>query len=251
MFKFRHLERANGDWADGTAVTNPSIFLLLLCLIGLTTGCGTALHSASSPANRTADLAGQLRISIQSGPASVGVAYNAVTSVSGGSAPYTFSISSGSLPPGLVLNSSTGSITGTPSIAGTYNFGISASSTSPSSRNDYALNPIIHTPGSPRTESGSNSAQIDVAGASEPRLSISPNSATITSKAQEQFSAHISGSPNTGVTWSASVGQFPAADLLEGANVGDAFLRNVAWQKWMLISIGYPPYQPKFLQSTY
>ena len=40
-------------------------------------------------------------------------------------------------------------------------------------------------------------------------------------------------------------------DLLEGANVGDAFLRNVAWQKWMLISIGDPLYQPKFLQSTY
>ena len=39
-------------------------------------------------------------------------------------------------------------------------------------------------------------------------------------------------------------------DLLEGANVGDAFLRNVAWQKWMLISIGDPLYQPKFLQST-
>jgi uncharacterized protein (TIGR03790 family) len=40
-------------------------------------------------------------------------------------------------------------------------------------------------------------------------------------------------------------------DLLEGANVGDAFLRNVAWLKWMLISIGDPLYKPKFLQIAH
>jgi uncharacterized protein (TIGR03790 family) len=38
----------------------------------------------------------------------------------------------------------------------------------------------------------------------------------------------------------------PAAirNLLEGANVGDAFLRNTRWLKWMIINVGDPLYQP-------
>ena len=33
-------------------------------------------------------------------------------------------------------------------------------------------------------------------------------------------------------------------DLLVGANVGDAFLRNTLWLKWMIINIGDPLYRP-------
>jgi uncharacterized protein (TIGR03790 family) len=36
-------------------------------------------------------------------------------------------------------------------------------------------------------------------------------------------------------------------DLLAGANVGDAFLRNTFWLRWMIINIGDPLYRPKFL----
>lgn len=35
-------------------------------------------------------------------------------------------------------------------------------------------------------------------------------------------------------------------DLLAGSNVGDAFLRNTAELKWMIINIGDPLYRPKF-----
>jgi prepilin-type N-terminal cleavage/methylation domain-containing protein len=52
----------------------------------------------------------------------IGVAYNQTLAATGGITPYTWSISSGSLPNGLFLNSSTGAITGTPTTAGTYNF---------------------------------------------------------------------------------------------------------------------------------
>jgi len=38
----------------------------------------------------------------------------------GGNPPYTFSIFSGSLPTGMSLNSTTGAITGTPTVTGTY-----------------------------------------------------------------------------------------------------------------------------------
>ena len=51
----------------------------------------------------------------------VGVAYNQTLKASGGTLPYTWSISSGSLPAGLSL-SSTGVISGTPSAATTANF---------------------------------------------------------------------------------------------------------------------------------
>ena len=43
---------------------------------------------------------------------------------SGGTTPYTFSLTSGNLPAGLSLNSSTGAITGTPNTPGLFNFSI-------------------------------------------------------------------------------------------------------------------------------
>jgi hypothetical protein len=54
------------------------------------------------------------------GKATVGMAYTAQLTVNGGAAPFTYSIISGSLPPGLTFNASTGAITGTPTTAGTY-----------------------------------------------------------------------------------------------------------------------------------
>lgn len=39
-------------------------------------------------------------------------------------------------------------------------------------------------------------------------------------------------------------------DLLAGANVGDAFFRNTAQLKWMIINIGDPLYRPKFRAPT-
>ncbi len=56
------------------------------------------------------------------GTATVGVAYSSALVATGGIPPYTFSITSGSLPPGLSLNASTGAITGTPTTAGMYSF---------------------------------------------------------------------------------------------------------------------------------
>ena len=59
--------------------------------------------------------------------AQLGSPYNNTIATSGGTPPFSFSISGGSFPPGLVLDQSSGAITGTPNTQGTYNFSISVS----------------------------------------------------------------------------------------------------------------------------
>ncbi len=56
--------------------------------------------------------------------ANVGSAYNSRAGVSGGRAPYTWSLTSGQLPGGLTLNAATGDITGVPTAQGTFSFAI-------------------------------------------------------------------------------------------------------------------------------
>lgn len=59
----------------------------------------------------------------------VGSIYSTTLSASGGTAPYTYSITSGSLPAGLSLNTSTGVISGTPSSSSTANLTVTATDT--------------------------------------------------------------------------------------------------------------------------
>jgi hypothetical protein len=54
--------------------------------------------------------------------ATSGGSYSSSLNISGGKMPYTFSVTAGSLPPGLTLDSSTGAITGTPGTGGKYIF---------------------------------------------------------------------------------------------------------------------------------
>lgn len=64
-----------------------------------------------------------LAITITSLPnGTVGTAYSAILQASGGTQPYTWSISSAALPPGLTLNSSAGTLSGTPTATGTTSF---------------------------------------------------------------------------------------------------------------------------------
>ena len=55
-----------------------------------------------------------------------GVAYSQTVTASGGTGPYTYSISSGSLPAGLTLNASSGAISGTPTGSGLASFTVHA-----------------------------------------------------------------------------------------------------------------------------
>ena len=73
-----------------------------------------------------------LLISTTSLPAgTVGVPYSADLTATGGVPPYTWSVSTGSLPAGLNLNSTTGAITGTPSSPTSASFGVTVTDTQP------------------------------------------------------------------------------------------------------------------------
>ena len=79
---------------------------VILCAL-LLRGCASLGHSAANPS--------PLSISTTSLPnGQVGVAYNATLSASGGTVPYNWVVSSGTLPAGLALNAATGAITGMP-----------------------------------------------------------------------------------------------------------------------------------------
>src|SRR6185503_3118395 len=76
-----------------------------------TNSCGITIAAAAPALSCVAATTGQ-----------VGVAYSSSLVATGGVAPYTYSILSGSLPTGLTLNASTGAITGTPTAAGSFPF---------------------------------------------------------------------------------------------------------------------------------
>ncbi|MCS6796026.1 MAG: T9SS type A sorting domain-containing protein [Raineya sp.] len=80
----------------------------------------------------------------------VGLPYDPVSfSQTGLTGTITWSISSGTLPPGLTLNSSTGVLSGTPTIAGNYNFTIQASNGSCSVTANYSITIL---PAAPRVQ---------------------------------------------------------------------------------------------------
>ncbi|MBO0492204.1 putative Ig domain-containing protein [Pseudomonas sp. Marseille-Q1929] len=86
----------------------------------------TATNSSgtSSPATVTVTIgAPTIGISPSALPAATpNVAFNTTVSASGGTAPYSYAISSGSLPPGISLNTATGTLSGTPLVPGPYTF---------------------------------------------------------------------------------------------------------------------------------
>lgn len=61
----------------------------------------------------------------------VGTVYSQTVQATGGPSPYTWTVSTGSLPDNLTINGSTGVISGTPTVAATFNFTVQVTDTAP------------------------------------------------------------------------------------------------------------------------
>ena len=60
----------------------------------------------------------------------VSAAYTQQFTASGGTAPYSYAVSAGAIPPGLTLSATTGALSGTPTTANTYSFTVTATDSS-------------------------------------------------------------------------------------------------------------------------
>jgi len=131
--------------------------------------------------------------------ASVSQPYNANIGISGGSAPFHFVIDSGALPPGLTLSASAGTISGTPTGTGSFNFHVDVTGSGGAAHGDHWV-----------------ALKVLKSGIS---VRISPASASISSGASQQFTAYVTGTSDTGVTWSASRGSISGAGLYSAPSV--------------------------------
>lgn len=176
---------------SGRSVELVTIVSLLLVLAG----CA----GFSSGGNNSSTSSQGLTISGVLPAGTVGSSYNGTITVSGGTAPYHFSISSGSLPPGLSLGAATGTISGTPTQAGTFAFTLAVTASS--------------------SLSGTQQFQITVANATPISVSVTPQTASVASGGTQQFSATVSNTSNTAVTWSANVGTISSGGLYQAPTV--------------------------------
>ncbi len=175
-------------------------FLLLLVAIALmTTSCGSLAQAAGSPNDTTPN---KLNLYGNLPAGTVDESYNAVIAVGGGRFPYHFSVKTGDLPPGVILNPATGTLSGKPSTAGKFSFEV-----------------LVTDP--PRLDRGSQTFGVTVGGGGggNVKVSVSPASSTLLSNQKQQFTATVSGTPNTGVTWSATAGSVDANGLYTAPTV--------------------------------
>ncbi|MBZ5612736.1 MAG: Ig domain-containing protein [Acidobacteriia bacterium] len=174
-----------------------SVLILLLAAALLTTSCG--LLTQPVDAASTNHLA--LPATIPAG--TVNESYNAVLTVGGGRAPYHFSVATGVLPPGISLNPTTGRLSGTPTTTGTYSF------------------EVMVIDSSLRNDKGSQTFHVGIGKGSgrNIKIGLSPASVTLTSNQKHQFTATVSGTSNTGVTWSAATGSIDVNGLYTAPTV--------------------------------
>jgi len=111
-----------------------SIFCMTACSGFSTPASAGTTTATSSTASSTPSSNSILTITGALPPATVGSSYKAAVTVTGGTAPYSFSVASGELPQGVVVAGSSGTVSGTPTIAGNFSFAMSVSDSTGASK---------------------------------------------------------------------------------------------------------------------
>jgi hypothetical protein len=94
-----------------------------------------------------------------------GSAYSGTIAVTGGTAPYTFTFATGWLPQGLSLNTSSGTISGTPATSGTSNFAVLVSDAAGASQQQSFQITVSSAPANPaQTNSGQSFSSVQKSG---------------------------------------------------------------------------------------
>src|SRR5260221_18424 len=163
----------------------------------MTSSCGTLAQANGAQSNVTPN---NLVLHGNFPAGTVNESFNAVLAVGGGHFPYHFSVKTGALPPGITLNPTTGTFSGKPTSTGTFSF------------------EVIVTD-APNLDQGNKTFTINVGSGSTVKISVSPASVTLSSNQKQQLTATVSGTSNTGVTWSATAGSVDSSGLYTAPTV--------------------------------
>lgn len=194
----RNFSLKNKPLNAGVLGQRVAVVLTLLVIAILTTSCGMPAQAASQGAP-----AANLSVHGILPLAKVNAHYNAVLVVAGGNSPYYFSVKTGALPPGITLHPATGRFSGLPTTPGHYTF------------------EVIVTD-APRLDQGSQQFEVTVGsdgGSQSIVVSMSPGNATLVSAQKHQFTASVTGSANSGVSWSATSGSIDTSGLYTAPTV--------------------------------
>jgi len=184
--------------SSGAIAGDPTVSGTSTFTVQVTDSSGAPSGPASAQAQLSLTVVTALSISTTSLPAgSEGITYLAGIDASGGTPPYTWSLATGSLPPGLAMQSSSGVISGSPMSQGNFTFAVAARDSTPT----------------PQTQTQSLAIAIGAAGPLAITTSSLPDG-TLATPYNAKVAA-LGGTPP--YTWSVPAGALPAGVLFNSS----------------------------------